>query len=194
MSAEWWREREAFQESFPCTTEDKRKIGEKGSPYGARKSPCGTRKSPYDTDGNYDLIVYCGPGNDPTPPNPYKKGLRESLKDKESFQYKIKTLGNRLTRLQGICNSRAQETIAAREECDKWKEEVKVIESKMNLTSSRLKAEVDAHRDTKESLNTTFKQLVEVQGSIDNIRGECNEIISKNRVEEENLKKKEKIQ
>jgi len=123
-----------------------------------------------------------------------EKRLRESLKDKESFQYKIKTLGNERTRLQGICDSRAQETIAARKECDKWKEEVKVIESKMNLTSSRLKAEVDAHRDTKESLNTTFKQLVEVQGSIDEIRGECNEIISKNRVEEENLKKKEKIQ
>jgi len=123
-----------------------------------------------------------------------EKRLRESLKDKESFQYKIKTLGNERTRLQGICDSRAQETIAARKECDKWKEEVKVIESKMNLTSSRLKAEVDAHRDTKESLNTTFKQLLEVQGSIDEIRGECNEIISKNRVEEENLKKKEKIQ
>ena len=51
------------------------------------------------------------------------------------------------TTLSGICDSRAQEIIAARKECDKWKEEVKVIESKINLTSSRLKAEVDAHRD-----------------------------------------------
>jgi len=123
-----------------------------------------------------------------------EKKLREALKDKEGLQYKIKTLGTERTRLQGICDSRAQETIAARKEGEKWKEEVKVIESKMNLTSSRLKAEVDAHRETKESLDTTFKQLVEVQGSIDDIRAECNEIINKNKVEEENLKKKEKIQ
>merc|ERR1712105_202722 len=86
--------------------------------------------------------------------------------------------------------SRAQETIAARKEGEKWKEEVKVIEAKMNLTSSRLKAEVDAHRETKENLDTTFKQLVEVQGSIDDIRAECNEIMNKNKVEEENLKKR----
>jgi len=123
-----------------------------------------------------------------------EKKLREALKDKEGLQYKIKTLGTERTRLQGICDSRAQETIAARKEGDKWKEEVKVIESKMNLTSSRLKAEVDAHRETKESLDTTFKQLVEVQGSIDDIRAECDEIINKNKMEEENLKKKEKIQ
>eukprot|EP00090_Calanus_glacialis_P038399 TRINITY_DN6701_c0_g1_i4.p1 TRINITY_DN6701_c0_g1~~TRINITY_DN6701_c0_g1_i4.p1 ORF type:complete len:807 (+),score=340.83 TRINITY_DN6701_c0_g1_i4:80-2500(+) len=123
-----------------------------------------------------------------------EKKLREVWKDKEGLQYKIKTLGTERTRLQGICDSRAQETIAARKEGDKWKEEVKVIESKMNLTSSRLKAEVDAHRETKESLDTTFKQLVEVQGSIDDIRAECDEIINKNKMEEENLKKKEKIQ
>jgi len=122
------------------------------------------------------------------------KKMREALKDKEGFQYKIKTLSNERTRLQGICDSRAQETIAARKEGDKWKEEVKAIEAKMNLTSSRLKAEVDAHRETKESLDTTFKQLVEVQGSIDDIRAECSEIMNKNKVEEENLKKKEMIQ
>ena len=68
------------------------------------------------------------------------------------------------------------------------------MEAKMNLTSSRLKAEVDAHRETKESLDTTFKQLVEVQGSIDDIRAECNELMNKNKMEEESLKKKEKMQ
>eukprot|EP00092_Neocalanus_flemingeri_P040426 GFUD01044027.1.p1 GENE.GFUD01044027.1~~GFUD01044027.1.p1 ORF type:complete len:857 (+),score=378.83 GFUD01044027.1:68-2638(+) len=120
-----------------------------------------------------------------------EKKLRESMKDKESFQYKIKTLSNERTRLQGICDFRAQETISAKKEGDKWKEEVKAIEAKMNLSSSRLNTEVDAHRETKESLDTTFKQLIEVQGSIDDIRSECNEIINKNKVEEENLKKKE---
>jgi len=123
-----------------------------------------------------------------------EKKVKEMMKDKEGLQYKIKTLSSERTRLQGICDTRAQETIAARKEGDKWKEEVKVIESKMNLMSSRLKAEVDAHRETKENLDTTFKQLVEVQGSIDDIKAECNEIVNKTKVEEENLKKKEKIQ
>ena len=44
MSAEWWREREAFQESFPRTRTRQE-----------RESPYGTRKSPFD---------------DSTPPNP----------------------------------------------------------------------------------------------------------------------------
>ena len=112
-----------------------------------------------------------------------EKKWKESLKDKEGLQYKIKTLGN---------DYRAQETIAARKDGEKWKEEVKVIESKMNLTSSRLKSEVDAHRETKESLDTTFKQLVEVQGSIDNIRAECNELMNKNKIEEETKRSRRK--
>jgi len=123
-----------------------------------------------------------------------EKKMKEVLKDKESLQYKIKTLGTERTRLQGICDTRAQETISARKEVDKWKEEIKALESKMNLTSSRLKAEVDAHRETRESLDTTFKQLVEVQGTIDDIRAECNEAINKVKIDEENLKKKEIIQ
>ena len=32
------------------------------------------------------------------------------MKDKEGFQYKIKTLGNERTRLQALCDTRAQVT------------------------------------------------------------------------------------
>jgi len=119
--------------------------------------------------------------------------MKESVKDKDSLLYKIKTLSTERTRLQGICDVRGQETMAAKREADKWKEEVKVIEGKMNLTSNRLKVEADAHRETKHSLDTTFKQLCEVQGSIDDIRSECDQVVSQHKADEENLKKKEVI-
>merc|ERR1712058_127145 len=51
----------------------------------------------------------------------YEKRLKEALKDNDSFQYKIKTLGTDRTRLQALCESRGQETNQAKKEADKLK-------------------------------------------------------------------------
>ena len=92
-----------------------------------------------------------------------EKRLKESLKDKEGLQYKVKTLGTERTRLMGVCESRAQDFLIARKEGDKLKEEVKTQEARVKALEVKLKAEVDAHEQTRESLNTTFKQLCELQ-------------------------------
>ena len=123
-----------------------------------------------------------------------EKKLKEAVKDKDSYQYKLKTLNNERTRLQGICDSRAQETIAAKKDLDKWREDAKAAESKNILLNSKLAAEIEAHKQTKENLDRTFKELLDVQSSIDSIRNECSDAIIKTKQEEENLKHKEMIQ
>ena len=92
-----------------------------------------------------------------------EKRLKESLKDKESLQYKVKTLGTERTRLMGVCEARAQDTLVARKEGDKLKEEAKIQEARVKALEAKVKAEADAHEETRESLNTTFKQLCELQ-------------------------------
>ena len=99
-----------------------------------------------------------------------EKRLKESLKDKESLQYKVKTLGTERTRLMGVCEARAQDTLVARKECDKLKEEAKIQEARVKALEAKVKAEADAHEETRESLNTTFKQLCELQ-VINNLSG-----------------------
>ena len=99
-----------------------------------------------------------------------EKRLKESLKDKESLQYKVKTLGTERTRLMGVCEARAQDTLVARKESDKLKEEAKIQEARVKALEAKVKAEADAHEETRESLNTTFKQLCELQ-VINNLSG-----------------------
>ena len=119
-----------------------------------------------------------------------EKRLKESLKDKEGLQYKVKTLGTERTRLMGVCEARAHETLVERKEKDKLKEEAKTQEVKVKTLEVKLKAEVDAHEQTRESLNTTFKQLCELQGSIDDMKAEAETVIAAAKAEGEQIKRK----
>ena len=121
-----------------------------------------------------------------------EKKLGEANKDKESLQYKIKTLGTERTRLQALCDARAQETLAAKKEGDKWKEEVKQMEHKLTAATSKLKTEADVHRETKDSLDKTKIQLAEVQASVDKVKADAEEVIQKTKQEEIKTKRMEK--
>ena len=123
-----------------------------------------------------------------------EKKLKEALKDNESYQYKVKTLGTERTRLQGLCEQRGQETNLVKKDLEKLREEIKLTDAKLTVANNKLKAEVDAHQSTKENLDRTFKELMEVQGSIDDIKQEYSDLISKAKHEDEEKKKKEKIQ
>ena len=123
-----------------------------------------------------------------------EKKLKDALKDNESYQYKVKTLGTERTRLQGLCEQRGQETNLVKKDLEKLREEIKLTDAKLTVANNKLKAEVDAHQSTKENLDRTFKELMEVQGSIDDIKQEYSDLISKAKHEDEEKKKKEKIQ
>merc|ERR1719414_1121604 len=118
-----------------------------------------------------------------------EKKFNDANKDKEGLQYKIKTLSNERTRLQGLCDVRGQETLAAKREGDKLREEVRLLEGKHTQTLNKLKTETESHDQTRESLNTTFKQLCNLQSSIDEMKAEAEEVIRVAKAEGEEVKK-----
>ena len=52
--------------------------------------------------------------------------------------------------------------MSAKKEIDSVKELLKTMESKASVASTRLRAEVEAHRETRETLDSTMKELIEV--------------------------------
>ncbi len=107
------------------------------------------------------------------------KKLLEANKDKEGLNYKIKTLSTERVRLQGLCDVRGQETVAAKREGEKWREECRMTETKLTNMTAKLNAEIESHKETKESLDTTLAQLAEVQGSVEGVKTEYLDLISK---------------
>ena len=77
-----------------------------------------------------------------------------------------------------------QDISVAVREVERWKEEVKVQEAKACVAASRLKTEVDAHRETKENLEKTIKHLAETREEIESTRKECADFMKKIRDEE----------
>ena len=51
-----------------------------------------------------------------------------------------------LLSVQGLCDARAQETLAAKREGDKCREEGRQLDHKLTAANTKLKAEADAHR------------------------------------------------
>ena len=123
-----------------------------------------------------------------------EKKLKETLKDNDSYQYKVKTLGTERTRLQGLCEARGAETAQVKRELDKVREDLKLCEAKLTLANDKFKLESDAHKTTKENLDRTFKELLELQGSVDDVKAEYADLIAKAKQEEDNKRKKEIIQ
>ena len=64
----------------------------------------------------------------------------------------------------------------ARKEGDKLKEEAKIQEARVKALEVKVKAEVDAHEQTRESLNTTFKQLCELQVRVNSNTSSCQDL------------------
>ena len=84
-----------------------------------------------------------------------------------------------------------QDTTVLKKEIDRWKEEVKVQESKSSLNCSRLKSEVDAHKETREKLD---KLLTETRAENEKIRSEYGDFIKKLKEEEKRQKVAEQEQ
>lgn len=123
-----------------------------------------------------------------------EKKLKEALKDNDSYQYKVRTLGTERTRLQGLCEARGAETVQAKKELDKVREDMKLCEAKLTLANDKFKLESDAHKITKENLDRTFKELLELQGSVDDVKAEYTDLIAKAKQEEDSKRQKEIIQ
>ncbi|XP_040563284.1 coiled-coil domain-containing protein 186 [Lepeophtheirus salmonis] len=116
------------------------------------------------------------------------KKIKTLSKEKEDLSNKIKSVSSERTRLQQLCDSRQQDLVVSKKDAECWMEEFKCQEAKASLSASRLKAEVDAHRETREQLDITVKHLAETRGEIDGTRKEYQEFIQRLRNEEKQKK------
>lgn len=69
-------------------------------------------------------------------------------------------------------------------EVERWKEEVKVQEAKSAASAGRLRQEVEAHREVKEQLESTIRNLGETRAEIEKARKECSDFMDKVRQDE----------
>ena len=78
-----------------------------------------------------------------------------------------------------------QDITVLKKDVERWKEEAKIQETKSSVAAGRLKAESDAHRETRTSLDATIKQLSETRQEIEKTRVECQDFMRKFREDEE---------
>ena len=86
-----------------------------------------------------------------------------------------------------------QDNSVLKKEIEKWKEEVRVQESKASLSASRLKAELDAHNETREKLDKNNILLSETRAEIDISRQEYSEFLRKIKEDEEAKQKRQLV-
>lgn len=119
-----------------------------------------------------------------------ERKMRAALKDKEDAHAKAKTAVADKIKMQLISDSRLQDAVVLKKDIEKWKEEVKVQEAKATVAAGRLKAEVDAHRETREKLDATIAHLAETRGEIDQTRKECADFMKKFKEDEVSKQKR----
>ena len=110
--------------------------------------------------------------------------LKAVTTERDTLNEMIKKLNADKAKLQQLADSRLQDVSVVRKEVDRWQEEVKVQEAKACVAASRLKAEVDAHRETRESLDKTIKHLAETREEIEVTRKECADFMQRIKDEE----------
>eukprot|EP00095_Tigriopus_kingsejongensis_P008244 maker-scaffold230_size244653-snap-gene-0.15 protein:Tk08244 transcript:maker-scaffold230_size244653-snap-gene-0.15-mRNA-1 annotation:"hypothetical protein L798_00576" len=102
-----------------------------------------------------------------------ERKLKMALKERDDLSAKAKTLQADKTKVQQLSDSRLQDLWSVKKEVERWQEEVRVQESKACVAGSRLKTEVDAHRETRDQLENTIKHLSETRQEIEKTRQEC---------------------
>eukprot|EP00094_Tigriopus_californicus_P012861 TCALIF_12435-PA protein Name:"Similar to Otg1 Uncharacterized protein C10orf118 homolog (Mus musculus)" AED:0.15 eAED:0.15 QI:1/0.4/0.16/0.83/0.8/0.5/6/0/729 len=122
-----------------------------------------------------------------------ERKLKLALKDNEDLQARIKVCQTDRTKAQQVADSRLQDLTALRKDIDRWKEEVRVQESKACAASARFKAEVDAHRETRDQLDNTIQHLTETRQEIELTRKECQDFMNNIRQDEQNKVRLEQV-
>ena len=123
-----------------------------------------------------------------------EKTMRAAIKEKDDSVSKMKAAVADKAKYQAIADSRLQDVTSLRKDVERWKEEVKIQEAKAASHNSRLRAEVDAHRETREQLDKTIKHLSETRNEIDSTRRECKDFMDKLKSDEDVKLKKEQEQ
>ena len=86
---------------------------------------------------------------------------------------------------KNIVSFQYQDITVLKKDAERFKEELKIQETKASVTAGRLKTETEAHRETRSSLDATIKQLSETRQEIEKTQVECQDFMKKFRDEED---------
>ncbi|XP_025094168.1 coiled-coil domain-containing protein 186-like isoform X1 [Pomacea canaliculata] len=103
--------------------------------------------------------------------------IRELLKEKESLNSKIKAAFTEKQKALAELEIKVGERIAIGKEMEKMKEELSSADYRIKWFQNKLKAELEAHKETKTNLEKTAAKLKEAKEETEQIRQDCQAII-----------------
>lgn len=103
--------------------------------------------------------------------------LKDVLKDKDILLGKLSNLRAERQKIVSRMDSKTAEYNVLQRELEKQKELVSTVENRMKWTQNKLSAEIEAHKDTKFTLQTANTKLKESKEECEQIRRDCQDII-----------------
>ncbi|XP_041370587.1 coiled-coil domain-containing protein 186-like isoform X2 [Gigantopelta aegis] len=103
--------------------------------------------------------------------------LRDAARERESLVMKIKCSKLEKQKLVEDHESKCSELGAAYREIEKLRENFSSVDVRIKWAQNKLRAELEAHKETKASLETTTKRLKEAKEETQQIRRDCQRMI-----------------
>ncbi|XP_034948201.1 coiled-coil domain-containing protein 186 isoform X2 [Chelonus insularis] len=115
-----------------------------------------------------------------------EKKIKDLARDYEMLECKWKHAHNERIRISNILDARSKELLELQKEVDKLKEDIDVREVKLKWTQTKLKSEMEMHKETHEKLDKALIQINQMKEEFERIRKESHDTIKKFQQSEEN--------
>ncbi|XP_076043386.1 coiled-coil domain-containing protein 186-like isoform X2 [Oratosquilla oratoria] len=106
-----------------------------------------------------------------------EKKIKDMEKDREAYLNKIKVLNGEKTRICLTMDSKVQECNSLHRELDKLKEEVSSRDVKIKWAQTKLKTEMEAHKDTQGRLDRSLQKITKHEDELRIIKEEAERIV-----------------
>lgn len=112
--------------------------------------------------------------------------LKQLTSDNEVLTSKLKTAFNERSRVTQMLDVKCRELIDAQKELEKLREDLDLREVKLKWTQTKLKSELQSHKETSDKLEKASLRINELKDECENVRRESSESIKKFQQSEEN--------
>ncbi|KAG8033913.1 hypothetical protein G9C98_008394, partial [Cotesia typhae] len=112
--------------------------------------------------------------------------LKQLISDNEVLTSKLKTAFNERSRVTQMLDVKCRELIDAQKELEKLREDLDLREVKLKWTQTKLKSELQSHKETSDKLEKASLRINELKDECENVRRESSESIKKFQQSEEN--------
>ncbi|XP_043290004.1 coiled-coil domain-containing protein 186-like isoform X2 [Venturia canescens] len=115
-----------------------------------------------------------------------ERRYKEIAKDYELLQNKLRQAQSERTRICNILDTKCRELTDSQKEVEKLKEDVNVRDVKLKWTQTKLKTEMESHKETQQKLDKATARMNDMREECEQIRRESQEMIREFQHSEEN--------